>query len=464
MSNMNLVFFLIAMFIPWFMGYVIIKLFLKKRYGYQFLAIGSGYLLGWFVATLLLRLYDFIERPFDITEIVVIECIVTLLLILLEIRRSEFSEIVIQPSSSSKLTYLLFFLVTILVIYRWGLTVIDLVSKPTFPWDGWWSWSAKAKIFYHFLSIPPLSEGYVPFWAFPSDDMMPINGVRHPYFISLIQTYVGLAWGQWHDGITNLPWLGLSIAILFTTFGCLRYLGAGLFPSILTGYAAISLPILDVHSSLGSYADVWVGLSFLISVSFLVIMLFYNDWRLFILVIIFSLIGYAAKHTALTFSVVLIAIILWRFVGGYVFSILFTVIIVIACLSREWLNLEANKILGWLLSSKVRKNFIDYNPVEKEVLHQWLILDNWHYLFIFSLLSFFIFTLNKKNYKGSSFILLLVAGGASFSVMLLLTFLTHKMSGDLFVGYFNRVSLYFSFVFLFIPVAIYQLTRKELGK
>lgn len=457
---MNTAFFILAMLIPWLLGYSIVKTFLYRRNGCQAFAIGSGYILGWFIASLILRLYDYTDRPFDITEIVLIECFLVLPLLLLQIKKYPIA-MVRSEERVSKVTYFLSVLIVLLLVYRYGLTAVDLFSKPVFPWDGWLSWSAKAKVFYYAQKIPLLYGYEMSFWRIDDPNVFVVFGARHPYFVSLVQAYVAIAWGGWDDNIVNVPWLGVSVATFFTLFGGLRYLGSQLLPAMLACYAVVSLPMFDAHISLGSYADIWVGLAFLTSLFFLIIMLSHNDWRLAIMLFVFVLITYNAKHTALVFMVVLVVVLSWRLMSRVVMFMFATFLLIAVYLSRDWMNTELYKLLKPLLSSGVKQKVIEYNGVGDQVWLEWILLDNFHYVFIASLVSLVLLIMcgRQKHFRG--FTLLLVASVTALCTMLVITFLSKKMTGIGFRGYFNRISLYFLFVFALIPVSVYELIKKD---
>ncbi len=452
-------FFLFALLIPWVMGFAIIKPFLKQRYGYQAFAIGAGYVLGWFVTTLILRVYDYFQRPFELYEIVAIECIIAIPLLFLKARQCSIEELRLEKAPSN-LSYFLAITIVVLLLYRFGLTAVDLLSKPVFPWDGWSSWSAKAKIFFYYKSIPSLSD-VLTFWQFTDETMVSANGARHPYFISLIQTYTALCWGDWDDNIVNLPWWGLGLATVFVVYGSLRYLGIKMLPAILASYAAVSMPIWDIHISLGSYADIWVGASLFCSLCFLMFVLSYKERRLLFVFFIFCMITYLTKNTALIFVLSLLLVVIWHWLG-WVWSIILLILgLGLYLVGHAWLDDELITYLRNLLSSGFNKKMLTYNPVEKLVWHEWFLMDNWHYLFLGGVVSVILFPLQKCRSDLYRLKLLVVSGVCLILLMLLLTLLTTKMSSLNFVAYFNRVSLYFVLVYALIPVSIYSLHRDD---
>ncbi len=457
---MHIAFFLFALLIPWLLGFAVIKLFLRQRQGYWFFAIGAGYVLGWFMATLILRIYDYIQRPFNIYEIIIIECIITFPLLFLKARQYNIEESWLE-NSPSKLVYFLSGIIVLLLLFRWGLTTVDLLSKPVFPWDGWLSWSAKAKIFYYNDSIPSLAAGHHAFWKLSDFSMLPVLGHRHPYFISLIQCYTAMAWGNWNDGVINLAWLGVSISTVSTVLGTVLYLGGRLLPAILVSYAVVSLPIFDAHVSLGSYADLWVGLIFLISTCLFLMFIIYKEWKLFLLSLLYFVIMFLTKNTALFLVAILFFFVIWYQWGkAFIFGLLLVCIsfggIVV---SAGWVNVEWFNYISKILSSGFDSKMIVYNPVITDVWREWIVLDNWHYLFVANLISIILSLFYKKNKDNRSFFFIIVICLLSILIMLMMTFLTVKMSSSGFIGYFNRVSLYFIPVFALNLVSVYFLSK-----
>lgn len=464
----SIVFFIFALLMPWVLGFALVKPFLTKRCGYLLFALGAGYIVGWFVSTLILRFYDFLQRPFDIYEIILIECLVVFPLLFIKSRQYAISRELRYQVIWSGWVRLLFVLIMLLLIYRWGLTVIDLVSKPVLPWDGWYSWSAKAKAFYYANAVVPLYSQEVAFWNFQNKSVGLVGGVNHPYFISLIQTYTAMAWGDWNDGIVNFPWLGLSVATVLAVVGALCYLGGGLFSAILTSYMIISLPIFDTHISLGSYADVWVGVEVLIATCLLIMALTHKEWRLLLPFCFFLIVVYCTKHSAVVFLIALLCVVIWSFLG-WLRSVVFLILLGGGyVVSREWLSQETfiflqwlPRELQWLLSGEIREKIIAFNPVFSSVWLEWIIYDNWHYVLTFSLGSCMLLLLYKKKYvHESAFVLLIITSLLAFLVMLLIVFLTTKVSELYFTTIFNRGSLYFIPLLCFIPVCVFQLLGK----
>lgn len=456
-----MVLFCLILLMPWILGFALLKPFLQQRQGYVLFSLGAGYVLGWFVITLIFRFYGYLQRPFDIYELAVIVSVAACSLLFIKTEKGNYLEPEIVNSTFNN--RLLAALVILPLLYRWGLSGVDLLSKPVFPWDGWYSWSAKAKAFYYAQDTIPLYGEVTPFWNTDSVNVAFVGGQEHPYFVSLIQSVTATAWGSWDDNIVNLPWLGLSVACALIIVGGLRYLGADLLPAVLTSYAVVSLPIFDTHISLGSYADVWVGVALLISAFLLVMLLLYKKWRLLLPLCIFLLIVYMAKNSALVFIAALLYTAVWFYLGArrsVALLVFFALLAILYLIGKEWLAIELPESLQNLLPGSFRGEIIAHNPVYGDVWREWLIYDNWHYTIIACLASLaFIFLPRQKNNRLSGFSLLIVVGVLSLLLMLAITLLTKNIPPKYFVTIFNRASLYFIPVLLMTPVGIFYLLR-----
>lgn len=456
---MAALFFCFAFLMPWVLGFAMVKPFMKQRRGYLPFAVGAGYILGWFVAILIFRIYSYFQRPFDIYEVAIIGCAIAFPLLFVSAKKLKVTEERLEKNIS-QWGYALFSIISLLVLYRLTLSAINLLTLPVFPWDGWLSWSAKAKVFYYYRSIPEFYNALMPFWSFAPDAMVPVNGGGHPYFISLVQSYMALARGEWDDSILGLPWLGLYVSVFFCIYGGVRYLGGSFLPALLTAYMTVSLPIFDIHSSLGGYADLWVGSAFLVLTILFVVALSYNEWRLLVLVTTFAVIVYFTKNNALMFVLsMLISVGYWYLFGKRMFVLSLLVLSVSLFFGKDWVNSE----LAEALSSMASHGFnviIVYNPVANLAWQEWGVQDNWHYVFVASLGVIFGWGMPKNN-EFSGFVLLIVAAFSSLLLMLGIALFTSKMYEGVFLGYFNRATLYFMPVLSLVSVSFYSLISKD---
>ena len=84
-----------------------------------------------------------------------------------------------------------------------------------------------------------------------------------PITTPLLQTWVNVALGQWHDSLMNLPWLLIWISLGLIFYAQARSAAIGPAISIAATYMVLSLPYLNVHVALAGYADLLLALCFL---------------------------------------------------------------------------------------------------------------------------------------------------------------------------------------------------------
>ncbi len=459
--------FLSALLLPWAIGTAFLLATMKKRQGSLLLFLGIGCLLGYFFISGLMHVYVAIGRLFNIKEFLLIELAILIILSVPVFRHLIYSNRTSKYQSAYNLSYPMWaviFFVILAMVYQLGLAFIDLMSKPLFPWDGWSHWSAKAKIFYYYLEFPTLYDTKVPFWQFEAISANAVNGAnRHPYFVSVIQTYTALAWGQWSDSIVNLPWLQCGIAMVLTVIGGLRYLGISWLLALFTGYMVLSLPILDTHMSLGSYADIWVALGFLSVCITLVIALDNKDWRFALLCLVTMLIVHHTKYTALLLLLpALVSAVCYHFLGKWKFIILLLAFAL--CLPVLYFYLPVIQTAIGKLFNMTWLRIFWYNENAKPLLIELFVKSNWHLLFLsfFVVLFILFFTIKYKQHQG--IILLSIIASLSLLLILFVALFTNRMEGSVFVSYINRVMLHIAPLLCLIPACCFQLYdsyRKE---
>ncbi len=276
MSLTALALLLLALLTPWVLGYALLKPFLKQRYGYRALALGGGYLLGWLLMAVVLYGYHLWQRPVAVLEILIAAWCAILPLLWLKAKPCTIEELRLEKAPSN-MAYFLSLLLVLLLLYRWGVTLVDLWFKPLLPGDAGLAISIVAKHFY--------LQG-----TMPLNLTLQADAVEPSSLLALIQTYATLAWGRWDESVIHLPWLGVSIAMVFAVFGGLRYLGAKLLPAMLCACATVSFPLSDAAGNLGCSAQVWVALALLVAVMLWVIILTYHEWRLLLPLVIVILV------------------------------------------------------------------------------------------------------------------------------------------------------------------------------
>ena len=181
-----------------------------------------------------------------------------------------------EPGLTPWLRVALLVLIVLLAVRLGGL-LLEVLLRPVYAWDAWYAWSYRARAFFeHGGSDAMISRGAL---LRGEDEGYHGGGMRHPPLVSMLQLWMALALGRWHESLVNLPWFFAGLALGAAVFGYLRRLGAGLLLAVLGSYLVLSVPLLNVHMALGGYADLWVTGAFGIAALALVAGLEQRRWQ-----------------------------------------------------------------------------------------------------------------------------------------------------------------------------------------
>lgn len=167
--------------------------------------------------------------------------------------------VAVTPPALGTGQVLLLSLLLLLVIWRSLVGLEEAWLRPLFGWDAWLAWSNKARTWVlagqAFAFVGPEA-----WWA--GDE-----GVRtgyawaYPELLAWIQVWLASAAGGWYEGAINLAWPVLWLALLAGCYGLWRGLGVTPFAALLGLYGLASLPLLQVHSILAGYGDLWLAMT-----------------------------------------------------------------------------------------------------------------------------------------------------------------------------------------------------------
>jgi len=199
---------------------------------------------------------------------------------------------------------LLVFVLAVLIAWRLGGFLIEVLWRPVQGWDSWYFWSYRAKAFF--------SAGH---WITPiggvewlkSSEIGYYGGFRHPPLISVIQLWPALALGRWDDSLTLLPWWLAGTALLAAVYGQLRVVRLPLPWALVAVFVLVSTPIVGTHYALGGYADIWIMAFTALAAMSLLNAIRAPEWRQWVLVACAALAIAFTKQTGILVSVVIIA-------------------------------------------------------------------------------------------------------------------------------------------------------------
>jgi len=133
----------------------------------------------------------------------------------------------------------------------------DALLHPTLPWDAWAVWLGKAKAWVLAGRIDP-SVSYEDWIGHPVAATRTGVAWMYPELIPWMAVWMA-AGTHWIEPLIGLLWFGLGAAMLLLHYGQWRALGVRPLAACAGTYVLGSIPLLDVHVTLGGYADLWIA-------------------------------------------------------------------------------------------------------------------------------------------------------------------------------------------------------------
>lgn len=138
---------------------------------------------------------------------------------------------------------------------RFVLLFAEVWWRPLYPWDAWTQWGTKARVWFEMRTMVPFVD-VLRWFAAPPDAMLWFDAAPHyPGTVPLLQTWAALVIGRWDDARVNMPFWVSGIAFAIALHGGFRLLAFGRLASLLGATLVLTLPIVDVHVALAGYAD-----------------------------------------------------------------------------------------------------------------------------------------------------------------------------------------------------------------
>lgn len=254
---------LVALFLPWILGVVWLRVRWLKADGIAWPALlGYGYLVGALATTLVMRLLDLMGIRLGFFPV----ALVLILLIALGLwggRSLPWRELRIGSDWRDLPGWrkTLFAALLGVVAFRLAGLCLEIIWQPLFAWDAWARWATKARVWYELGQLAPFvhaNEWLTKAVAGAYTD----SGPGYPPVIPLLQTWSSYGLGRWDDALMNLPWLQCVIALCLAFYGQARLWQLPPLFALTFTYFLLSLPILDTHVALAGYADLFMGAAY----------------------------------------------------------------------------------------------------------------------------------------------------------------------------------------------------------
>jgi hypothetical protein len=307
--------------IPWILGTLLVRVILgKKRYPMA-LYLGHGYLLGFFVCTLLLRASNSLSLPFNFLGLSSIQIILAAAIawFIISRRKITVSEASAEAKNSNALATwekTVGVLLLSLICLRLASIAQEVWLRPIFGWDAWDAWVPKTLQFYDSQSL-----------SFSVGTIKDSHGI----FSNLVHLWTMLGGSTTKTTLTGLPWLVALIALVFAMYGHLRALKISPLISLLACYFIASLPFLNIHSMLVGFADLWLTLVFTLGILSLTLYSNTRQIRVLLLSVFYALLCGAIKQAGIVMGAILVACIIAQ---------------ILIQLDKKWLSLTAFAIFA----------------------------------------------------------------------------------------------------------------------
>ena len=464
MAAVPLINVMIALAVPWVAGFLLAQQILRRRKGSSIFACGAGFFIAVLLISSVMRLSDAIGLPFSFRSLVSIQFAIVAALIIL---RYHFPLPAQSPSCRSDLTPLQWYIVCAIFLFlavRLSIVTMDLLYKPLIPWDGWFSWSAKAKIFFYEKSIVQLYDERTPWWEFRNAPANAIGGMRHMNMLPLLQAYIAISYGEWQDSYINVPWVLCGLACSLVIWGGLRYARFSVMECTVAAYLFLSLPIVNIHMSLGSYADLWVGSGLLIFALGSIIAARENERLMLIMAGLGLLIVLSSKPTAMWVFPAYLLLWIYNRLGWR------WALFAVGLAALTMLALNGEYLAGFFDTIDEMLN-LHYPPVEiiynekvlKDSVTFFLLYDNWHFVFWGALVSsIFLLAFWRNGHREDVAIDLFLLSWILLLVLFCMVSFTSRIPVEEFSRFANRLMLQIPPIFCLIPILVHHLLNSSL--
>lgn len=237
--------------------------------------IGTGGLVGLFLATLWLRALSLAGIHFSVVAIALPLLIVTLALGAWVARREGVTRASLRRcvrdassaftgSALDSTSRILWRLLLLWLAVRFALLAVEIATRPLFPWDSWTQWATKARVWYELGRIVPFERTDA--WFAANGAAYFDAGPNYPGTVGLMQVLASNFLGRWDDTLMNAPFWMLAVAFAFAVYGALRAMDFSPMWALTGTWLVASLPLANAHVALAGYADLPLAIYFAVAV------------------------------------------------------------------------------------------------------------------------------------------------------------------------------------------------------
>ena len=145
----------------------------------------------------------------------------------------------------------------VVVLFCLGLAALMQGSSEVIAWDAFTTWMYRAKLWVladHVVNFEATVQ-----WLSSGARGHVVEAAHYPISVSALAAFASAIAGEWQLVSAGMPWLFAAIASGAIMFGLCRQLAPDNFLAPTIGaFLLMTTPLLQVHSMLPGYADLWV--------------------------------------------------------------------------------------------------------------------------------------------------------------------------------------------------------------
>ena len=218
-----------GLLLPWLAGYLTLSALEKRcnaQHGHTLKQLGYGFFLGYAGLQGLVLTQSKLLGTVGFWPILGIMAVIAVAGAILFFKALNHSP---RPDNgetriAAPLTTILFWLFLAWALLHLLFVTIEILHRPVFPWDAWFSWIYRAKAWFYQGQILAMdSPGD---WLQGNGDALyNVAGNQYPTFSPVIALWAAIALGYWSETLINLPVLLCGLAMGLAMYGQCREFG-----------------------------------------------------------------------------------------------------------------------------------------------------------------------------------------------------------------------------------------------
>jgi hypothetical protein len=267
----------IAILLPWLLGCLVVYRLTTQAGQWTWPSvIGQGYLLGIFLTTIILRMWDWAGLTLSFWPITGLLLSLTIILFALQLVRPKPLSNKLASARLENWQAVLVLVLMGLVAWKYLTILQEILDKPLYAWDAWMNWAPKAVVWHHNQALVNYVSPEQWLQASPGETLYTLgarSAWKYPPMLPLLQLWTMLGAGTPDHSLLYLPWWLLAVSIGLAIYGHLRLAGCSVTMAIVACYLLLSMPYFNVHTALVGYADIWLAAAFSMAIFAL------REWR-----------------------------------------------------------------------------------------------------------------------------------------------------------------------------------------